>query len=197
MHRIILGSQSPRRKQILEFFNLPFLQAVSHFDEDQIPFEGNPSAYAAKLAAAKGAALAGKFPEDIILTADTVVFLDGKIYNKPKDLAEGAQFLRELGGKWHTVHTEVHLRHKDKVFAAGEETKMRFHVLTDAQIALFHKNINIFDKAGGYAIEGCGGLILEKMEGCYYNVLGLPINVLSRLLSNVGIDLWHYMRRLY
>ena len=197
MKKILLGSQSPRRKQILEFFNLPFQQAVSHFDEDLVPVNGNPAAYAAKLAAAKSEALFLKYPNEIILTADTVVFLNGKIYNKPKDLNEGAQFLRELGGHWHAVHSEIHLRYKDQHFADGEESKLKFHRLTDAQIAAFHKHVDVLDKAGGYAIEGCGQLILEKMEGCYYNVLGLPVNALSRLLSKVGIDLWQHMRNLH
>ena len=197
MSNILLGSQSPRRKQILEFFNLPFYQAASHFDEDLIPVNGNPADYAAKLAAAKSEALVSKYPDEIILTADTVVFLNGKIYNKPRDLDEGARFLRELGGHWHAVHTALHLRHNDKSFANGEETKLKFHRLTDVQIATFHNYVDVLDKAGGYAIEGCGQLILEKMEGCYYNVLGLPVNALSRLLSKIGIDLWQYMRRLH
>jgi septum formation protein len=196
MKKILLGSQSPRRKQILEFFNLPFHQVVSHFNEDLIPANGNPAVYAAKLAAGKAEALVSKYPNEIILTADTVVYLNGKIYNKPKDLKEGALFLKELGGHWHTVHTEIHLRYKDQKFADGEETKLKFHRLTDKQIAAFHQYVDVLDKAGGYAIEGCGQLILEKMEGCYYNVLGLPVNALSRLLLNVGIDLWEHMRPL-
>ncbi len=196
MKRILLGSQSPRRKEILNFFTLPFLQVASHFDEETIPFNGDPVAYATQLAEAKAAALSTRFPDEILLTADTVVFLHEKIYNKPRDLAEAAQFLRELGGHWHTVHTAVHLRYKGQAYSDSETTKLRFHRLSEEQIALFHQHVYFLDKAGGYAIEGCGQLILDKMEGCYYNVLGLPINATRRLLMNVGIDLWDYMREI-
>ncbi len=195
--KILLGSQSPRRKEILGFFDLPFKQVASNFDEDSIPFEGNPVAYATKLAEAKAAALSSHFPDEIILTADTVVFLKDKIYNKPRDAAEAAQFLRELGGHWHTVHTAVHLRHGEFSCSDSDTTKLLFYRLSDEEIAQFHKHVYFLDKAGGYAIEKCGQLILEKMEGCYYNVLGLPINATRRLLEKVGIDLWHHLREVH
>ncbi len=194
MKKIILGSQSPRRKEILNFFTLPFTQSASHFDEDSIPFEGDPVAYATALAKAKSAALHAIYPDDILLTADTVVFLHNKIYNKPRDKAEAAQFLRELGGHWHTVYTAIHLRYKEHAFSDSEATRLLFYRLSEEEIAMFHKHVYFLDKAGGYAIEGSGQLILDKMEGCYYNVLGLPINATRRLLKKVGIDLWDYMK---
>ncbi|MBS3903111.1 MAG: septum formation protein Maf [Anaplasmataceae bacterium] len=194
--KILLGSQSPRRKEILNFFNLPFLQVASHFDEESIPFTGDPIVYSTQLAECKATALSSRFPNEIILTADTVVFLNNKVYNKPANAKEAAQFLRELGGHWHTVHTAVHVRHGDTSFSDSETTKLLFYRLSEEQIEQFHRHLYCFDKAGGYAIEGCGQLILEKMEGCYYNVLGLPINATRRLLKKVGIDLWHHLRNI-
>jgi len=194
MKKIILGSQSPRRKEILNFFNLPFVQVASHFDEESIPFAGDPVAYATLLAEAKAEALHALYPEEPILTADTVVFLHDKIYNKPKDAEEAAQFLRELGGHWHMVHTAVHLRYKQQAYSDNEATRLLFYRLSEEEIALFHKHVHFLDKAGGYAIERCGQLVLDKMEGCYYNVLGLPINATRRLLKKAGIDLWHHMK---
>lgn len=193
-NRLLLGSQSPRRKEILSFFNIPFIQVASHFDEESLPFEGDPVSYTTKLSLAKALSLQKTFPDEVILTADTVVYLEGKVYNKPSSAKEAHQFLKELGGKWHHVHTAVHLVYKEKIFTEGETTKLLFYRLTDQQIEAFHKHIYFLDKAGGYAIEKCGQLILEKMEGCYYNVLGLPINPTYRLLKHVGIDLWDHLR---
>lgn len=194
--QIILGSASPRRKEILSFFNLPFVQTTSHFDEESIHFEGDPILYTRALAKAKADVLKTTLPEAIILTADTVVFFNGKIYNKPSSKEEAALFLRELGGNWHSVHTSVHITCKDKEFFDTETTRLLFHRLNAGQIEAFHEHIYFSDKAGGYAIEGCGQLILEKMEGCYYNVLGLPVNVTYRLLKQVGIDLWEHLRHI-
>ncbi len=194
--RIILGSQSPRRHDILKGFNLSFDQVSSNFDEDMVPFEGDPAAYSAKLAAEKGKALAQRFQNDLILTADTVVYLNGKVYNKPRNEQEAFLFLSELCGHWHTVHTAVHIRKGDLSYADGESTRLLFHPLTPDQIRLFHQHVHFLDKAGGYAIEGCGQIILSKMEGCYYNVLGLPINATRRLFSRMGIDLWHHLKNI-
>jgi len=192
----ILGSQSPRRRESLASFSLPFKQISSDFDEDSIPFTGDPIRYCTQLAACKAEALAARFPDAAILTADTVVYLNGKLYNKPRDAEEAFRFLSELAGHWHTVHTAVHVCQGGRSFADSESTRLLFHPLTPEQIRLFHKHVHFLDKAGGYAIEGCGQIILAKIEGCYYNVLGLPINATRRLLSALGIDLWHYLRNI-
>jgi septum formation protein len=193
---LILGSQSPRRRDILSSFSLPFQQISSDFDEESIPFTGDPIAYCTELAKCKAAALSARFPEAVILTADTVVFLNGKVYNKPRDAEEAFRFLSELAGHWHTVHTAVHVCQGAHSYADCEGTRLLFHPLTPEQIRTFHKHVHFLDKAGGYAIEGCGQIILAKIDGCYYNVLGLPINATRRLLARVGIDLWHYLKNI-
>lgn len=191
---MILGSQSPRRKEILNFFNLPFSQVPSEFDEDQIHFTGDPKSYALELAQKKGEMLLKQLPHELILTADTVVYMDGKIYNKPKDLNQAKEFLRQLSGKWHKVFTAVCITTDQRQLAQAECTSILFNALTEDQINEYVSHFNCCDKAGGYGIQGGGGIIVSKIEGCYYNVMGLPLNTLSDLLGSFNINLWNHLR---
>jgi septum formation protein len=191
--QIILGSHSPRRKEILGYFNLPFKVAVSSFPEETIPFEGNAKEYASKLSESKANVLYPIYPEAVIITADTVVFREGKIYDKPKNHTEAFKALSELVGQWHSVYTSVTVRKEMKVYTDVEETRVLFNPLTPEQIKVYQSKIHCWDKAGGYAIQGAGSLIVQKIDGCYYNVMGLPINTLQKLLLKVEIDLWRHL----
>ncbi|MBS0620446.1 MAG: septum formation protein Maf [Verrucomicrobia bacterium] len=193
-HKLILGSGSPRRKEILSFFSVPFVQIHSDFDEETISFEGDAPAYAKKLAKEKGAVLARQFPKAIILTADTVVHFQGKIYNKPKSDEEAFSMLRSLSGNWHEVATGVAVHLGEECHTLAETTKILFNELTDEQIHLYQKACHCLDKAGGYAIQRGGSIIVSKIDGCYYNVMGLPIHAMRVLLLKMGIDLWQYLR---
>lgn len=192
---LILGSTSERRQQILAFFSLPFHIASSHFDEESIPFTGEtPQQYAATLAQAKGQALLPSYPQEVILTADTVVYCHGKIYGKPKNRQQAAQFLAELSDQTHQVCTALAL------FSQGlfkqclvETTQVHFHALTAPQIDHYLRKIAWHDKAGGYAIQQSGALLVKQIQGCFYNVMGLPLNSLASILHLVDIDLWHYL----
>jgi len=194
--KIILGSQSPRRREIMDFFSLPFIQVASDFDEDSIPFEGNPAKHAMLLSQKKAETLSIRFPKDVILTADSVVFCKGKLYNKPRDEHEAAAFLTTFSGNWQSITTGVTVRRGPEVYTDFEETKLLFHTLTPDQINKFHTHCYFLDKAGGYAIEKSGNLIVSRMEGCYYNVMGLPINTVQKLLLKAGIDLWDFLKSL-
>lgn len=191
---MILGSQSPRRKEILNFFSLPFTQIPSHFDEDQIQFQGDPASYAKELAESKARSLAMQYPEEVILCADTVVHLEGKIYNKPKDKAEALQFLSELSGKWHEVYTAVCVVKGATLQSEAERTNILFNQIGKFEIEQYLTHFAYSDKAGGYAIQQGGGIIVSKIEGCYYNAMGLPINTLRKLLLFFGIDLWEHLK---
>lgn len=191
--QIILGSSSPRRGEILHFFSLPFLQIASHFDEESIPFTGDPEEYVKTLSLKKGEVLSVIYPESYILTADTVVYLDGKIFNKPKNKEEAIFFLEKLSGKWHVVYTAVALSIGSVQHVRVEKTSILFHELTKSHIDHYLNHVNFLDKAGGYAIQQGGSLIVKKIEGCYYNVMGLPLSALQELLNLVGIDLWEHM----
>ncbi|MEI8366312.1 MAG: Maf family nucleotide pyrophosphatase [Parachlamydiaceae bacterium] len=192
--QLILGSQSPRRKEILGYFSLPFQQITSDFDEDSVPFSGDPVAYVCEIAAGKAHTLAQRFPHALILTADTTVYKNGKIYGKPADTEEAFKALSELAGSWHSVFTGVCLCAQDKQWCSYEETRILFNPLTPEEIRHYHKKLHWSDKAGGYAIQMAGGLAIKKIEGCYYNAMGLPINSVRTLLLKAGIDLWDYLK---
>lgn len=191
---LILGSQSPRRKEILGYFSVPFRQVSSQFDEEKVPFEGNPTKYAHTLSKGKADDLFLKFPDQPILTADTIVYCHGKVYNKPKDEQEAFRFLRELSGNWHSVFTSMTLRYKNDLWQEIVETKVLFHPLTDDQIHTYYRTLHYGDKAGGYMIQQAGGIIVAKIDGCYYNVMGFPINALRNLLLHLNIDLWDHLK---
>jgi len=191
---IILGSQSPRRKEILEFFSLPFNQIHSDFDEEQVLFLGDPATFVKQVALEKAKALAERHPEAVILTADTVVYLNGRLFLKPATMHEAYLMLRELSGKEHQVFTGVCISHQNKEFIDVEKSRVEFCELTDSEIHAYAESFFPLDKAGGYAIQKGGCLIVKRIEGCYYNIMGLPLQKVRRLLLNIGIDLWDYFK---
>lgn len=192
--KLILGSQSPRRREILSYFSFPFQQATSEFDEDSVPFSGDPLEYVQILSKGKNEKLFLQFPDDIILTADTIVYRAGKIYGKPRDQEEGIKNLTSLAGQWHTVYTGITLRYKEQEWQDMTETQVLLNALNDKQIRTYYDKLPYADKAGGYMIQQAGGIIVQRIEGCYYNVLGLPLNSLHKLLLNLEIDLWDYIQ---
>lgn len=189
----ILGSSSPRRKEILSFFSLPFIQVSPSFDEESLVFEGDPSGYASALAQGKALSLAPRFPEALILTADTVVEQGGRLFGKPVDREEAHHSLSTLAGKWHTVYTAVAVQQGDRLVHGVEASRVLFNTLTKKQVDHYLDHLQWNDKAGGYAIQGRGGLIVRQIEGCYYNIMGLPLNTVHDLLKKFGLDLWDYL----
>lgn len=194
MTDIILGSTSPRRKEILKYFHLPFQQISPQFDEDSIPFNNlQPSEYVCQLSKGKADSLASAYPKAAILTADTIVYCQNKLYGKPRDKQEAFQMLSELSGNWHSVFTGVTLRKGNQEFHQAEETRVLLNPLTPSQIRTYHEALHCYDKAGGYAIQKEGGLIICKIEGCFNNVMGLPINTVQNLFLRIGLDFWQYL----
>lgn len=193
MTQIILGSQSPRRREIFSHFKIPFKQISPPFCEESIPYAGNPGKYVCELSHGKAESIANSHPDSIILTADTIVWKDGIIYGKPKTHEDAHDTLLKLSGSWHTVFTGVSVILGTKAVHAFEETKVLFNPLTSLQIRQYHAAMEYADKAGSYAIQMPGGLIVNKIEGCYYNVMGFPINTVRKLLLEVGVDLWQHL----
>lgn len=191
---IILGSKSERRQKILNFFNLPFAIIDSKFDESKVPVDKNPEIYTTELAKKKAETIAQNYPCDIILTADTVVFHSNEYFLKPSNLDEAYKMLRKLSGSRHEVYTGICVKKNGENFIGCEKTTIFFNHLTEKQIRLFHSVFYFKDKSGGYDIQKAGSIIVKKIEGCFYNVIGLPINTTSRLLLKAGIDLWQYLR---
>lgn len=192
--RIILGSSSKRRKEILGFFSLPFIQVDPDFDESSLEMIKDPAKYTCALAVKKAESIAKRYPDEIILTADTVVFYKGRYLLKPKNEDEAFGMLKQLSGSKHRVFTGVCVKTPKKIFHKAAKTSVFFHTLTDKEIKLYHKNFFFYDKAGGYAIQDGGSILIKKIDGCFYNIMGLPISVTKELLLKAGINLWEFLR---
>lgn len=193
--RLILGSTSPRRREIISYFSLDFEQISPDYDEEAVPFpKDNPTKYVLELAEGKALSLSKQYPEAVILSADTIVYKNGKVYGKPKTEAEAFQAIQELQGGWHSVYSAVAVACNGKISSGFEETKVLMNALDEAQIKRYLNALHWADKAGSYAIQLAGSLIVSKIEGCYYNVMGLPINTVNKLLKEVGFDLWDHLQ---
>lgn len=188
MH-IILGSQSPRRKEIFEFFNLPFSCISSGFDESKISFTSSPEEYVNTLAMKKAEAIAKDRPGDLIISADTIVYFKNKLYEKPRDEKEAFSFLKELNGQTHEVYSGVCVQLGEIVYTQAEKSLVTFQNFTDQEISSYIRLIDPMDKAGSYAVQEGGCLIVKGIEGCFYNVMGLPVQTLRKLLLKFQIDL--------
>ncbi len=194
--KIILASQSPRRAEILSQIKVPFSVVPSSFDEDSFPYDQNPESYVRELAENKAEVVSKAHPESIVIAADTVVFLEKRHFNKPSSFEEAVEFHRQLRGRWHSVWSGISIRQGKKHFSAAEETHVLFNALSDEQIKTYLNSITWHDKSGGYAIQGNGGaLLVAQIKGCFYNVMGLPVNALQKLLTHFGIDLWQFLAK--
>jgi septum formation protein len=191
---LVLGSTSPRRKEIMQFFSYPFKQVAPSFDEAIIPFTGDPTEYVTTLAQGKARSLEAPFPDSIIVTCDTIVFIDNEVLGKPKDEKEAFRMLAKLSGRWHSVFTAIAVLKHNRLLSAVSETKVHCNTLSQEDIHRYYRAHSLADKAGSYAIQRSGSLLVKEIVGCYYNVMGLPIDTLRSLLQQVGIDLWDYLK---
>lgn len=183
---LVLASSSPRRAQILTELGIPFVVDPAHIPEDLLPSE-NAEASAVRLAAAKAAAVAARRPDDCVLAADTLVELDGRVLEKPRDDADAAAMLRRLSGREHRVVTAVRLRQGEDG-GAGSITwsTVRFAPLSDQEIAWYVATGEPRDKAGAYGVQGLGARFIESIAGSYTNVMGLPARDVYRLMTEAG-----------
>ena len=183
MHKIILASQSPRRKQLLEAAEIPFDIIIADVDETNphgMPGELVPEFLAQK----KANAIVAHAQDAIIIAADTVVLLDHQIFGKPNDEKHAIEMLQNLQGRIHQVVTGVCIQSATKKVSFSVTTEVHFRPMTTTQIEHYVKNYKPFDKAGAYAIqEWIGMLGIEKINGDYYNVMGLPIGEVVKKLQ--------------
>lgn len=191
---VVLASGSPRRKELLGLV-LPegtrFQIQTSDFAED-LPMDTDAADYALRTATAKGAAVvaARNNPDELVISADTVVVRKDKIMEKPTDAAHAKDMLTELSGKTHKVITGVALFHKGRSCGFHACTSVTFSKLSDAAIDDYVATGDPLDKAGGYGIQGRAGCFVEGIDGCYHNVVGLPINRLARELQVFMAEEW-------
>lgn len=177
---IILASQSPRRQELLKLITSDFEIKVSNVDET-LPDKITPKEAVMYLSKIKAEPFADG--DDIVIGADTVVALDGKILGKPKNEENAKEMLRFLSGRTHSVFTGVTLASNKKTKTFAVETKVKFFELTNEEIDAYIKTKEPFDKAGAYGIQGYGSLLVEKIDGDYFNVVGLPVSTLARELK--------------
>lgn len=190
MAKIVLASGSPRRQELLA------RMGISDFDirvpevEERYPEGLSPEETVCYISREKSDAarlLCG--PEEIIITADTMVFLDEKRLGKPKNENEALAMLTALAGRQHTVCTGVTVRQGERILTAAEHTDVYFHPATESQLRAYIRTGEPMDKAGAYGVQGKGALLVERIDGDFFNVMGLPVSLLSDLLKPFGINL--------
>jgi septum formation protein len=187
---IILASASPRRAELLRQIGVAFELAPSRIAELPHPDEAPPD-YITRIARAKVIAVARKRDAGLIIGADTVVVLDGRLMGKPENEEQAKQMLRQLSGKWHAVMTGVALYDAAtrREAADYEKTLVKFARLSEHEIDWYVATGEPMDKAGAYGIQGLGALLVEEVAGNYHNVVGLPIPLVYRLARQLGYSL--------
>jgi septum formation protein len=182
---LVLASASPRRRELLTQAGYTFRIHPAHIPEDPYPSE-DPIAYVTRLAREKAEAVYNELanPELVVLGADTTVTLDNHILGKPEDPADAARMLRLLSGRIHRVITGIALVTAHRTEAVSETTSVRFFELSNEDIAAYIATGEPMDKAGAYAIQGRAARWIPRIEGCYFNVVGLPIALVSALLKS-------------
>lgn len=178
---IILASQSPRRRELMNFITSDFISKVSDVDET-LPDNISPKDAVCYLSKIKAQPFNNG--KDIVIGADTVVAINNQILGKPADDNDAKEMLKLLSGKEHSVFTGVTVMKGEKVDTFAVETKVKFFDLTDDDIEKYLATGEHKDKAGSYGIQGYGSLLVEKINGDYFNVVGLPISMLNKTISN-------------
>lgn len=180
---IVLGSKSPRRQELIKLLGLPFKIRTKEVEENY-PESLDSKDVAPYLAQLKTVPLLADLSEnEVLLTSDTVVVLENEVLGKPQNSEEAFSMLRSLSGRMHKVITGVDLSSKDKNFTFATTTKVFFSKLTDEEINYYITEYQPFDKAGSYGIQEWIGMIgVEKIEGCFYNVMGLPVHDVYKAL---------------
>ena len=190
MPNIILASQSPRRRELLARMGIPHFDVIPAREEEQTDPTLPAGRLVKALAQQKAREVAARVPPDaIVIAADTVVAIDGEILGKPHSPAEAAEMLQKLSGRQHTVCTGVAVRQIDVELVEGESAQVRFRPLSPQEIATYIATGEPMDKAGAYGVQGKGALLVERLDGDFFNVMGLPVLRLSRMLQRFGVCL--------
>ncbi|MGI6403666.1 MAG: Maf family protein [Oscillospiraceae bacterium] len=179
---LILASGSPRRRELLEYISSDFAIITKPTDES-FPTGVPPRRGAELLALRKARAVAEQYPCDVVIGADTIVVLEGEIFGKPQDAADATRMLQALSGREHTVYTGVAVLSSQGEQVFSEGTQVRFLPLSPEEIKAYVDSGEPMDKAGAYGIQGKGALLVEGITGDFYNVMGLPVCRLGRVLS--------------
>ncbi|ADO58100.1 septum formation protein Maf [Paenibacillus jamilae] len=191
--RIILASTSPRRKELLAYLRLPFEVVPSHADEST-PESWTPQQIVETLAARKAEAVVRTAAQSeeagLVIGSDTIVVLEDSVLGKPADHADAVRMLTALQGRTHRVYTGVACIHTGtgKMLVRHRQTEVTMKPLNQEQIVAYVNTGEPSDKAGSYGIQGMGATLVESIQGCYFNVVGLPLSLLSDMLSDFGVN---------
>ncbi len=184
---LVLASGSPRRSEILYSVGWKFRKIVPDIDESEIPGE-KPEAYVLRLAERKTATIAGMHGGSFVLGADTTVVVDGGIVGKPIDPADARRMITVLSGRWHEVLTGVALASGGKMVSGIQSTRVKFGAMSESEIDFLVEEGEPLDKAGAYAVQAQAALFIEEIEGDYWNVVGLPVNLVYRLFKKLKLQ---------
>ena len=188
MARIVLASGSPRRKELLERIGIAEFEVRVPDADESYPAEFTPRQVVEHISRKKNAATPSE-ADEIVITADTMVFLDDKRLGKPVDEADALAMLTALQGRRHTVCTGVTVRRGEQILTESESTEVYFRPASEAELLAYIATGEPMDKAGSYGVQGKGALLVEKLDGDFFNVMGLPVLRLSRMLAQFGIRL--------
>ena len=186
--RIILASQSPRRRELLERMGIFAFEVIPARGEEVVHPGLAPARLVEELSRQKCDEVAAAHPEALVIAADTVVSIDGRILGKPRSPAAAAEMLCVLSGREHIVYSGLTVRCGGQAFTEHEATSVRFRTLSAGEIERYVGTGEPMDKAGAYGIQGYGSVLVEGISGDYYNVMGLPVCRLARLLAGFGVD---------
>ena len=187
---IVLASASPRRKTLLEMLGVKDLKILPAAGEETVPADTAPGEAVEILSAAKARETALYCsPDDWIIAADTLVYMNGSILGKPADGADAERMLQKLSGRMHEVYTGITICKGGFVSSEHEVSRVFFRKLSDEEIRSYIATGEPMDKAGAYGIQGIGSLLVERIEGDYFNIVGLPVCRLGIMLKKQGVDL--------
>lgn len=182
---LILASQSQRRRELFDLIGLKYTCIPSNADEN-VAFT-RPDQFVEELALRKAAAVKAAHPGACVVGSDTIVWLDNEIIGKPKDRQDAYRILRTLSGRTHTVYTGIAVLTDDSTQLCHETTDVTFEELSDELIWDYIDTGDPMDKAGSYGVQGLGAMLVKKVDGCYFTVIGLSVPRLCEMLRNVGI----------
>ncbi|HHV78347.1 MAG TPA: septum formation inhibitor Maf [Firmicutes bacterium] len=188
--RIVLASSSPRRRQLLSQLGIKFEVLPSYAEESCV--SADPPAMVRELALRKASEVATRVKDALVIGADTIVVLGRKVLGKPTSPEEAVKMLLELQGKWHTVFTGVAVIDtcSGRTVVDCEATQVLMRPLNEKAVRAYVETGEPMDKAGSYAVQGLGAALVERIEGCFYNVVGLPIPKLCQILETFGVELF-------
>ncbi|MEO7714098.1 MAG: Maf family protein [Gemmatimonadaceae bacterium] len=184
--RVILASQSPRRRELLALVGIPHTVLPADLDERYRPGE-QPAPHAERLAREKAAVVARSEPDALVIGSDTIVVVDGDVLGKPRDGQHAMEMLTRLSGRTHVVMTAVAVEWRGEVRSCVETVDVTFHHLSRTDIEAYIATGEPMDKAGAYGIQGFGATIVARVDGDYFAVMGLPLQRLVRLLGELGV----------